>query len=165
MTKNIGKRNIELTSDQYLALLKAVYLGNWMANAHRDGSPQDPLVKEYESVEDCLFSFAPQFGLKKFVSHEKGDGTHFYPTNDFLEKTAVHKLHDEYDEETFWDELCSRMGERDFYRKYPMGEMRNMNDEEQFLKLQECVIAWEEETEKHGIERLDILRTFKDIGI
>ncbi len=30
--------NIEFTKAQFFALLKAVYLGNWMANANRDGN-------------------------------------------------------------------------------------------------------------------------------
>jgi hypothetical protein len=29
------KQAIEFTNEQYLALMKAVYLGNWMANAYR----------------------------------------------------------------------------------------------------------------------------------
>ena len=38
MTRDGEKHNIGLTKKQYLMLLKAVYLGNWMANANRDGS-------------------------------------------------------------------------------------------------------------------------------
>ena len=55
--KKEEKIGIELTKKQFLALLKAVYLGNWMANANRDGSPEDPHVEDYEKIEDLIFSF------------------------------------------------------------------------------------------------------------
>lgn len=165
MKENTGIVKIELTKKQYLALLKAVYLGNWMANANRTGSPEDPHVEEYEAISDYVFSVAPQFGFEKYVSHEKGDDTHYYPTNDFEEGADVHKLHAEYDDESFWDELCDRLGERDFYRKYSVEEIKRMDDEERFVKLQECVIVHEKEAEEHGIERLEVMKTIQDLGI
>ena len=35
-------------------------------------------------------------------------------------------------------------------------ERQKMTDEEHFTKLMECEIFWEEELEKHGIERLGV---------
>lgn len=165
MSENKGKASIVLTKEQYLALLKAVYLGNWMANANRDGSQEDPHVEEYEAISDYIFSFAPQFGFEEYMSHEKDYGTSFYSTNAFEEKTDVHQLHHEYDEETFWDELCDRLGEKDFHRTYSAEEINNMSNEERFLKLQECIIVHEEEAERYGIERLEIMKTLKDFGV
>ena len=158
------KTNIELTKKQYLALLKAVYLGNWMANANRNGSPEDPQMSEYENIENYIFSLAPQFGFEKYMSHEADDSEAFYPTNAFENETKVHDLHDEYDEESFWDELCDRLGERDFHRKYSSDDIKNMTDEKRFIKLQECVIVWEKEAEEHGMERLEVMKTLKDFG-
>jgi len=43
--------------------MKAVFLGNWMANGYRT----DDLRKDYEHVEDYIFSQAPIFGLDKFM--------------------------------------------------------------------------------------------------
>lgn len=40
------KQLIEFTKERFEALLKLVYLGNWMANAHRD----EPIA-EYERLE------------------------------------------------------------------------------------------------------------------
>ena len=44
----------------------------------------------------------------------------------FEEETDVHELHEEYDEESFWDELVDRLGERDFFRKYTRKELKNI---------------------------------------
>ena len=40
-----------------------------------------------------------------------------------------------------------------------------MNQEEHFLKLQECIIAWEQEAEEHGVQRMHVLKQAKDIVI
>lgn len=157
MSKNNEKLNIELTREQYLTLLKAVYLGEWVANANRVGHGEDSRLAKYEEIKDYLFSLAPQFGFSKNIEHEleyNESGT-----------TEVSRLHEEYDAETFWDELCDRLGTRDFYRKYTKEEAQKMTDEEHFLKLQECIIQVEEEIEEHGLERLVVMKAVKDFGI
>ncbi len=158
------KQQVLLTKKQYLALLKVVYLGNWMANAHRSGIEGDARIEEYEAIEDYIFSLAPQFDLEKYVDHQKHDGKSYYPTWKFQEETKVHTVHAEYDEETFWDEVCDRIGERDFERKYSLDERMHMTPEEHFIKLRECIILWEEEMEEFGLERLEVLKTLKDLG-
>ena len=155
--KEENKKSIEFTKEQFLALMKNVYLGNWMANANRTGSPKDPHFKEYEAIEDYIFSLAPEFGFEKYMDHEPRDGDRYFPTRLFEEETDVNKLHDEYDEQSFWDELSDRLGDRDFYKKYTKKDWEKMTREERFLKLQECIIEWEEELENNGIERLGII--------
>ena len=143
---------IEFTKEQYEDLMKLVYLGNWMANAHRT----DDIIEKYEDLESYVFSFAKDFGLEKYADDEKvGDGK-FYPTMAFTEETDVHDLHHEYDDETFWSELSERLGERDFFNKYSKEEWEKMTEEERMLKRDECDIKWEEELESSGVERLEI---------
>lgn len=153
---NVEKKMIGLTREQFFALLKAVYLGNWMANANRDGSPEDPHKKEYEEIEDYIFSYAKYFGFAEYVDDEEAKEGKFFPTRKFEEETDADKLHEEYDEETFWDELSDSLGERDFYSKYSDKEREKMSREEHFIKMQECIIKWENELIDNGIERLGI---------
>ena len=154
MEKSAGE--IELTKDQLLALLKAVYLGNWMANAHRDGSQEYPHREDYEAIEDYIFSYAKQFGFDKYVDDEDAAEGRFYPTRDFEERTDVAELHDEYDEESFWDELIDRLGERDFHRHYSQDEIKKMNRDERFARLNEFIDKWTDEINENGIERMEI---------
>lgn len=150
---------IEFTKEQFENLMKLVYLGNWMANAHRT----DDVIKKYEDLEHYVFSFAGDFGLEKYVDDEKvGDGK-FYPTRFFEEETDVNELHDEYDNETFWTELPNRLGERDFMRKYSEKDWERMSREERFLRRQECDIKWEEELEENGLERLEIRKVIGEV--
>lgn len=148
------KQAIEFTNEQYLALIKAVYLGNWVANAYRI----DDKKNDYETIEDYVFSFAPKFGQSRFMDHEATDGERYYPTIAFEEETDVHELHDEYDEETVWDELAYWLSERDLFERYSEAEINAMSKEEYFRKRSECVVVYEKEFEQHGIERVKIAK-------
>lgn len=141
---------INLTKKQYESLAKAVYLGNWMANAQRTGQDGDPHIKEYEEIADFVYSFAKDFGFPDDFEA----GLEFSDGEEELPEAA--QLHEEYDEQSFWEELPDKLGERDFYRKYTEEERNKMTAEERFLKVQECIIKWEEELEEYGINRLEI---------
>ncbi len=141
---------IHITKKQYESLAKIVYLGNWMANANRDGSPEDPHLLEYEEIYDYIFSLALQFGFSDTFECDM-------EFNDDFVQQEVGQLHEEYDENTFWDELPDRLGVRDFYRTYSPEERKKMTEEEHFMKMQDCIIKWENEFEKYGVERLGVV--------
>ena len=146
------KKSIEFTKEQFLVLLKAVYLGNWLANAAREGKREE----EFDKIEDYIFSKAKEFGFEKYVDFEFMGGRTCFPTNDFEEEIKIGKFHEEYDEEVFWEEIAERLGERDFFRKYSKEEKKKMSEEERFTKLYECIDAISEELANHGVERLEI---------
>jgi len=158
--KQEQKLSIPLTRAQFLALLKAVYLGNWMANANRDGSRRDPRKKEYESIEDHIFSFAKQFGFDEYLDDDPEDAKEgkFFPTLLFEQGTDVDELMEEYNEDIFWDELIDRLGERDFYRRYSPAEIKAMTRDERFEKLDACIDAWADEIDKNGLENIWVLK-------
>lgn len=144
---------LNLNKKQFERLMKVVYLGNWLINANRDHP-----IKEYEAIEDLIFSLAGKFGLEKYVVHEPGDGSRYYPSRIFEEETDVDDFHEEYDEQTFWDELGDRLVHRDFVRKYGIKAIQNMTREERWTKLAEFEEYWANEINNHGIERLEIMR-------
>ena len=143
--------NINLTKKQYEALTKAVYLGNWMANAQRTGQKNDPHYKEYEDIADYIYSFAKDFGFPDNFEAglEFSDGEE--------EPPEASRLHEEYDEQNFWEVLPDKLGERDFFRTYSKEEREKMTDEDHFTKMMEYIIVWENEMEENGIERIGII--------
>lgn len=149
-----NKQSIKFTKEQFEDLLKMVYLGNWMANAHRNGSVEDPQIEKYEKIEDYIFSLAPKFGLEKYIDREEEDNNKIYPSGLFEMETDVDELHEEYDNNTFWDEAAERFGERDFHEKYTEKEIEAMSQKERFLKTYEFIDAYSDELSKNGIKRL-----------
>ena len=143
---------INFTKKQFEDLMKIVYLGNWMANAHRT----DDRIEKYNEIQDYIFSFAKDFGFEEYSDDDAvGDGK-FYPTRTFEEDADINKLHDEYDEETFWDEIIDRLGHRDSIKKYGVDKIKKMSREERFDKLCKCEEKYAEEVEENGVERLEI---------
>ncbi|MCX6713500.1 MAG: hypothetical protein NTV48_00100 [Candidatus Vogelbacteria bacterium] len=141
---------IVLTREQYLTLAKVVYLGNWIANAYRVGQKDDPRLVEYDEISDHIFSLASKFGFSKHLEHE-------IEFDEDLNRTETSKLIEEYDEETFWTELPERLGDRDFYARYGKEDWDKMTPDERFLKMQECVIKWENEIENNDLDRIGII--------
>lgn len=147
---------INFTKKQYETLMKIVYLGNWLANANRNGSDEDPHKEEYEKIEDYIFSFAKEFGLDEFIDHEERYGDRYYPTRKFEEETDVRELIEEYDSESFWDEAVERFGDRDFLRKHSRKAIEKMDRDERFIKVMDCQEKYEREFRENGIERMEI---------
>jgi hypothetical protein len=148
---------IKLTKEQYENLLKLVYLGNWMVNAIRSGAEGDEQIEKYNEIEQYIFSFAKDVGLEKYVEfNEKYN--QFFPTIELEEDPEVEKYRQDYNEETFWQELADRLGARDFIREYGKEAIEKMDQEERFIKLQEFIIKYEEEFEENGMANLEILK-------
>jgi hypothetical protein len=140
--------NISLTPEQYKKLLLTTYLGNWMINAH-----QVETDKTFDAVASHIYSYAESFGAGNLVELDTDSGR-YYPTRD-LEELASESV-DDYDNETFWAELIERLSERDLVAKHGHDASEKMTVEERFTNLGEFEERYDEEFEKHGIDRLTI---------
>lgn len=140
---------ISLTKEQYKTLVELVSIGHWMANATRTKT-----IKKYDDMEQLVFSFTKQAGLQDCVDFD--DELKMYFTIREFEETVLMPLHDEYDDYTFWDELAHRLADRDMLKQFTDKELADM-PREQFHKLRDSLVCkYEDESEEHGIERLEI---------
>lgn len=140
--------NISLTPEQYKTLLLMTYLGNWMVNSH-----QVEREETFEAVASHFYSHAESFGVVGLVELDPDD-KNYYPTRE-LEEIAAERMA-AYDNETFWAELIERMSARDLVAKHGQSACEQMTIEERFTKLEEFETRYDEEFEKHGVERLTI---------
>ena len=153
---------INFTKKQYWNLIRATYMADWMANAICEADmKEDDGIKE---IRDYIFSFAKEMGYEDFVEYSADMGK-YYATFDLDDEPSIRKLIERYDEYAFWDEIVEYLGERDFFNKYSKEAIKKMSDEERFSKRMECQDVWGKEFEKYGIERLDITKQAKDLGI
>lgn len=143
---------IEFTKDQYLALMKTVYLGDWLANAIR--------TKDYEADMraslNLIMAHGADFGLDAYVDHDEEDGLH-YASRKMEMESGMQELIEEYDDENFWGELIFRMAERDFERMYSRQEQAKMPQEQFFTIISALEGKYADETEKFGLDRLEIV--------
>ncbi len=68
----------------------------------------------------------------------------------------MHELIDEYEENNFWDDLIDRLTDRDFHKSGLDKDREKMTFAEFMAKRDPFFDQWNEEIDKHGIERLEI---------
>ena len=143
---------INFSKKQFENLIKLVYLGNWMINAIRVG---DEKIKKYDEIEQYIYSFAKDFGLEKYIEFSKKYNK-FFPARELEEGTDVEQYREEYDNETFWEDLIDRLTRRDFIKKYGEGTVKKMSLEERIEKEYPFEEKYRNEFEKNGIENLKV---------
>jgi len=151
---------INITKKHYWNLIRALYMADWMANAICEADMKED--EEIKDVRNYFFSFAKEMGYEEYVEYDKELGKH-YATFELDDEPSIRKLIERYDNHAFWDEIAERLGERDFFQKYTKDEIKKMSDDERFTKRIKCAIAWEEEFEKYGVERLGIIKKARKI--
>lgn len=137
--------DIKFTKEQFEALLKMAYLGNWVINAHRI----DDIIEEFNEMEEYLFSKTALFGLEKYSDSQNPS----FPSSNF-EASAVQEYLDEYDNETFWDELAERMAVRQILSLFPIEELEKMDPMDRVLLISRFEDELKEEFSENNIDNL-----------
>jgi len=147
--------NIVLTKDKFYALLKAVYLGEYMANGYRT----DDRIQELLDIEQDLLVLADRSGLQDLVEYD-AELKKFFPTNEFDEMMLA--FIDDFEEESFWEELAYRLALRDMIREFGekgLKKMSRMRYAKELFGRQDRYLL---EEENYGLERLAVVQKEKD---
>ncbi|MFA5986960.1 MAG: hypothetical protein WC819_06465 [Parcubacteria group bacterium] len=144
--------NIEFTKEQYEQLIKAVYMGNWMANANRT----DDMITEFADIEEYVLSHAKDFGLEHLAALDDEDGQTVVPSPELEADEELDRIIEEYDDETFWEELIERMTIKDIFSSIDEEDVESMKEEE-FVELHETIrTKYEEEFAENGVMNIDL---------
>lgn len=154
---------LDLTKKQLKILLELVYLGNWMVNAQRTGSKEDPQLEEHDALARFIYSKVGETGFDKELKFDK-EMNEWYPTYDFEMASDVAMYHDDYDNETFWDELPERLAWRDLRQMYGGEEITQMSPEIRMSKVWALAEKYEQEFEENELNRLVIDRNQHSYG-
>lgn len=146
---------INLTKKQYRKILKALYLANWMTDAHRLGTEDDPYIGEFDDLEQYFNSFYKEFQSEDLIDPKPYKGK-LYATQKLEMDELITRIIDEYDEKMFWEDLAEKLAEKEFYKKYTKKEIKAMDQDEYFIRMERIQEKWNKELIKNGVERLDI---------
>lgn len=147
---------IELTSAEFRHLIDLVYIATWILDAHTIG--ENVQTAPYRRLEQKLFATASQQGLTDLVEYAE-DFDLFFPTRE-LEESQAHDFIDEYDDNTFWEELIARLAERDLIND--VGSFQafvDLSAEKRVTLLARREEYYDEEFMEHGLDRLKIQKT------
>jgi hypothetical protein len=144
---------IELSEREYGLLLHFVEMADWVLNAYTN--KEDTEFKEYSELEQKIFSHAQECGYGSLIELS-AEFQKYLPTRKYEEDWSVMKIVEEFENETFWDELTERLAERDVTRQIGEEHFRRLDPVDRIMKIEAFREKYSEEFTKHGIDRLVI---------
>lgn len=138
------------TKEEYETLVEMLYIASWVISAF-DVGPQ-PDKQKYDDLEQKVLSHAKDFGMGKDIELDKNLKKYFHSRE--FEEGHTMELIDEFQDETFWDELMNRLAERDLVESYTEKEIKKMDVWDRITKTDEFADKYGEEFEENGIINL-----------
>lgn len=139
---------INFTNKQFQALVKMVYLGNYIINGVRT---YEEILPEFDELEQYILSFCKDFNLKEYVENYENE---LLPSSTLEDETS--DFISDYDEYNFVDEIIHRLAQRDFYKKYGEEIISKMSFEERISKEQPFLDTYYTEIAENGVDNLII---------
>lgn len=100
--------NLELTNQEYLTLLKTLYLADCVANGHADVTGHEN--RDISRLRRKVFSRAEEAGFGDLVRHDKAQDD--YVETDALAEDMDAEFMERHIDMVFWRELASRFTEK-----------------------------------------------------
>ena len=144
---------INITKEEYGTLLDILYIADWVLHSHKIGTSAK--TEEYRSLTQKLYSYAEKMGHKNLVEYSTTIGE-YLPTKEYEETNESMKFIDEFENDTFWDELIERLVRRDLIRQEGEDNLSKMKIEEWFKKEDPFREMYSAEFEENGLNNISI---------
>lgn len=142
---------IHFTKKEYRLLLDVLYVAGWVI--HSREIEDKPETEPYRGLEQKILSVANDYGFEKLINYDS-KFEKYSPSVDFEENATVNNFIDKFEVETFWDELCDRLAQRDFLADHDEKTIDEMDEDEFFNKTNEYAVKYHEEFAKNGLNNL-----------
>lgn len=131
---------LDLSRDQWEKLLASTYLAGWMTTAHLDEDSEGP----FEELEQAVLKQSVDYGFDSQCQYSAAEGLYYY-TEEAADQ--YDQVIEDYDDLTFWEELSTRMAERDV-------TFMKLRDHEKAEKVMQLAGKYDLEFEKNGLKNL-----------
>ena len=125
-----------------------IEIADWVMNAFHPTDRVD--TKEYRSLRNKMLSYSEEMGMKDCY---KKDGETYYETVEYEENAKHFDFMDEYDEQSFWEQLVTRFVDRDYAQQYGDEEV---DFETKAHRLTEIEKRYADEINKFGLSNIVI---------
>jgi hypothetical protein len=130
-----------------------IYMAEWMLTAY-DVDP-DPAKARYRHLAQKIYSHAKEMDWESLVDSSTADNEYF-PSRQYEEKSGVHDLIDDYDTDSFWDQLVDRLTERDVEIQTGTTADKPLSYEAYSALADPIADKYEREFAANGLERIKI---------
>ena len=154
---------LQLTPKEYRRILQMLYLADYLLNGRRADEPAGLRLKCEEALQGFL-GYATQFGCADLVEQPEEALFNFAAT--MAEEPGVTEAIGDYEEDIFWQELVSRLAERDYERIHgrpaqPDPEGAPETDEqhdERVAELERLEDGYWREFETSGVKHVELIK-------
>ena len=154
---------LQLTPKEYRRMLQMLYLADHLLNGRREDEPVGLRLKCEEVLQGFL-GYATQFGCADLV--EEPEPGLFNFTAAMPDEPGVSDVVNDYDEDTFWQELVTRLAGRDYERIHgrpsepdPDGAPdTDEQREEREAELKRLEDGYWREFESVGVKHLELIK-------
>lgn len=145
--------NLPLTRKEYRALLDVLAIADWVMHAHKTKPGAE--TKVYRDLEQKLLSFSREMGCEDVVEYAP-DMKQYFPTRVHEENSVATQFIKEFENDSFWDELRTRLAERDLLLREGAAKVERMSFEERLKKTEVLETIYGDEFADHGLDHLVI---------
>ncbi|MDP3149313.1 MAG: hypothetical protein Q8N83_09325 [Ignavibacteria bacterium] len=142
---------INFTKKEYVALIDLLEMADWVLNAHKTETPGADNV--YQGLIQKIYSFSKEMGCEDLIEYDEKLHEYF-PTGEFDETSETMQFIEDYNNDTFWDELISRLVNRDLLNEMGQKKLHEMSLDLFFAKQTPLEEKYSIEFETNGLKNL-----------
>jgi len=144
---------IDITKKEYGTLLDILFIADWVLHSHKIGRPAE--TEEYRSLIQKLYSYAKDIGYEDFIEYSSNmEG--YSPTGEYEETNDSMEFIEEFENDSFWEELVERLILRDLIQQEGEDNLSNMEIKEIFEKEEPFRKKYYDEFEENGLKNISI---------
>jgi hypothetical protein len=151
---------INFTKSEYRTLLDVIYMADWILPTHdtedRSGT------KEYSDLFQKLMSYAKNMGCEDLVGFDEQQKD-YAASFIFEEESPALDYIDEFENDSFWAELISRLAQRDALIELKANNPYDVESEDLFAAISKAEEKWSKEFEAFGLDRIRKDQTQHDV--
>ena len=146
---------ISFTKKEYKVLLEMIALADWVLHATK--VEKDPRTEKHRELREKIYSYAAEMGYGHLLEYSKTLGSHF-PSRQFEEDGPVRTFIEEYENNTFWEDLVARLADRDLLREFGEEKLSTMSRDEMMVRTMRLEEKYNAEFVANGLDNLVIER-------
>ena len=142
--------SLKLTKDECKQLLRHVFIANWVLTATKD-MPE----KSTDEFNQKILKFLATSGAESRIEKDKTRNLYYVDAkmeSDFLEDI------DEYNEDSFVEELIDQLTKKELAEKYGEEELARMNESKFNKVFDEIQEKYIDEISSNGIRNIEIVK-------
>jgi hypothetical protein len=154
--------NITLTIQEYRDLLDILHLADVVMSGHR--RERDKRTDRHRVLIQTLYALAKEEGLGHLIDRVES-ANKYIQSRAFEWATLAHTVIDEFGDHLFWDQLITRLAERDTVQAAGgIDRLNAMSDSDRLHTAEHIRPRYVEEFAKHGVSNLAVVEQFSPVG-